>query len=440
MDQSFGGGDYPSQAERSPAPASQQQEPAAETSSRPALVKAESAPVYCPAYVWDARAGAETVEKYKHNKEAQAGTKWARPPGNYADLIGRAMLESPPPHQLDVCAVFKSIVKKWPHFTLEPRLLYNGIRHGIANNAAFTRVQRPHGDPHSQARQWRVTPGYEYYFDISAQRPETVVQPRRIASSSSSIGPFEMEMDDSPEIPLRSLYESDDRKRARTPEASIRNTDIDRTPMGPAADRTPVARSVERPPRLNMEAIRSHSIMSGFSTSTSTQGEFTPALSFDGGSSARPSPFSLNYLPPINVPQEAVRPRSRELSEPDSCLGFPTSSFRTTSEFLNQQCSRVPLASKTNHQDTPSALGFSPFANTKSQGVDYYREYDQSPDIISPLPRALNPSSAYKPVPIRSLSALSSNRSGSATTSVSGNTVSSLASAMDVSLVRSRNA
>ena len=411
--------------------------------SQPAAIKRESSAAhYCPGYVWDVLAPADIVAKYKNDKEVQKATKYQRPAGNYADLIGRALLESAPPYQLDVARVFKAIAAKHAHFTLDPRLLYNGIRHSINNNVAFTRVQRPHGEPHAQANHWRVTPGYEYWFEEGAQRPRAEPQPRRTASESSSIGPFHIEMDDSPEIPLRSLFEVNRRERARTPEASNVNMDVDRTPVGPTINRTPLARSAERPPRLDMQAIRSHSIMSGFSASAVTQGDNTPALSFDDGSSGRPSPFSFMDLSAFSIPQEATRNGGQEMASPDSSLGFPSSSFNVSSAFLSQQNSRKPLANKTNQQDSagPSALGFSPFAKFSSHGGGFNLGYDQSPDIVSPLPQALAGSGLHKPVSVRSLSALSTTRPGSATTSVSSNSVSSLASAMDFSLVRSRHA
>jgi hypothetical protein len=423
-----------------PVPEAVTEETAEFPACRPTQVKQEpDIKSYCPGYVWDVLASKSIVAKYKEDKAARAGTIYEKPAGSYCMLIGQALIEAPNPHQLDVASVFESIAAKYPYFTLDPRLLYNGVRHQINANAAFTRVQRLHGDPNARIRKWCITPGYEYWFIDGLEREKRERKPRRTVSESSSIGPFEMEMDDSPEIPLRMLFEADERRRAETPEAAIRNSDVDRTPMGPTNNRTPLARgSAERPPRLDMQAIRSHSMMSGLSAST--EGDLTPALSLDGGSSARPSPYPLNELPPLSIMEEATRSRSREIASPDSCLGFPSSNFTATSTFLSQQSSRVPLAGKTNYQPS-STLGFSPFANSKPpSGKEQHGGYQQSPDIHSPLPQLSTGSGLQKPVPIRSLSALSSTRPGSATTSVSNSTVSSLASAMDVTLVRSRNA
>ena len=402
--------------------------------------------VYCPQYVLDCQAPEHVRKALLNDKDARRGTKYARPTGSYTILIGKSILQaSSKGDGLKVVEIFHSILEQYPYFTLDPRLLYNGIRHAVTHCVAFTKVQMPHGDISVQSRIWRVTPGYEYWFEaghnsvafLEARRKRTASQ-----SSSGTEAPFEMEMDnESPEIPLISLFEQD-RARATTPDQQNTAGDVERTPIGPASDRTPMARSSqERPPRLDMNATRSNSALSRMNASSS--GTLTPGLSSDAGSSVGPSSSLFLDMSSMDFPVDASWSHSRGVESAATCLGFQNSTTRSafgaSSTFIQGQSSRTPFSEVSNQRSaiaTPK-FGFSPFMNFNSNTGSWSQPDNTGNDLVD-RPLSKQGPLLHKPVPVRSLSALGMSRPGSATVATSTSTVSSLASAMDVSLIRSR--
>ena len=402
--------------------------------------------IYCPQYVLDCQAPEHVRKALLNDKDAQTGTKYAKPTESYTILIGKAILQATSKGDgLKVIEIFHSILQRYPYFTLDPRLLYNGIRHTVTHSIAFTKIQMPHGDVSVKSRIWRVTPGYEYWFETghnSVAYFET--RPKRTASQSSSgtEAPFEMELDDeSPEIPLISLYEQDD-ARATTPERQDAAGDVERTPSGPSSDRTPVARSSqERPPRLDMNAIRSNSAISRMSGSSC--GTLTPGLSSDAGSSVGPSSSFFFDISNMEVPLDTGRPYSRGIVSAAAGMSFPTSTtksdFGASSAFIRGQSSRTPFSEVGNQRSGTVApnFGFSPFVNFNAN-TGSWSQADKAGNDLVDRPLSKQGPLLHKPVPVRSLSALGMSRPGSATVATSTSTVSSLASAMDVSLIRSR--
>jgi hypothetical protein len=402
--------------------------------------------VYCPQYVLDCQAPEHVRKALLNDKDAQNGTKYAKPTSSYTILIGKTILQaSSECDGLKVIEIFRSILEKYPYFTLDPRLLYNGIRHAVTHSVAFTKVQMPHGDISVQSRIWRVTPGYEYWFEAGHNSVAYLeARPKRTASQSSSSteAPFEMEMDDeSPEIPLISLVEQD-RARATTPERQNAAGDVERTPIGPSSDRTPMARSSqERPPRLDMNAIRSNTVLSRMSASSC--GTLTPGLSSDAGSSVGPSSSMFLDMSNMEIPLDAGRPYSRGIDKAVAGLNFPnsatTSDFSASSASIRGQSSRTPFSEVGNQRSGIVApkFGFSPFMNFNANTASWSRPDNAGNDLVD-RPLSKQGALLHKPVPVRSLSALGMSRPGSATVATSTSTVSSLASAMDVSLIRSR--
>lgn len=124
-------------------------------------------------------------------------------------------------------------------------------------------------------------------------------------------------------------------------------------------------------------------------------------------------------------------------------MSFPTSTtksdFGASSAFIRGQSSRTPFSEVGNQRSGIAApkFGFSPFVNFNANTGSWSQPDKAGNDLVD-RPLSKQGPLLHKPVPVRSLSALGMFRPGSATVATSTSTVSSLASAMDVSLIRSR--
>jgi hypothetical protein len=138
------------------------------------VTKVKQTGVAFPAYVDRVEVPAEWKSIYDSGKELPSG--FSRPPYDYAGLIGRILLEGgDTPKRMTVAELFYALINKYPFYMAHPRLLYNGLRHNLTGCDALIKADRQWGDQAS-SRYWTIKPGCEscfgtgYYVKDSASR------------------------------------------------------------------------------------------------------------------------------------------------------------------------------------------------------------------------------------------------------------------------------
>lgn len=145
-----------------------------ESNKEEKIVKAKPTGVAFPAYVDRVEIPTEWKEIYESGKDLPSG--FSRPPYDYAGLIGRVLLEGgDAPKRMTVAELFYALINKYPFYMAHPRLLYNGLRHNLTGCEALIKADRQWGDQAS-SRYWTIKPGCEpcfgtgYYVKDSASR------------------------------------------------------------------------------------------------------------------------------------------------------------------------------------------------------------------------------------------------------------------------------
>jgi hypothetical protein len=362
--------------------------------------------------------------------------KFGKPNKSYATLCGEEFLSSPAPHYLHVQEIFCGIIERFAYFRFDPRLLYHGIRHVLSSNYAFERMDRPWGDQSGQARMWRIKPGQEELFLPLSECESSPV----LSSSGSSFRSIPMddlqirELDGDEPVQMIKEQRGLVPVRPCTPIRPVAGVDLERTPVaGPCVtnDDTPMAIPNRSSRRSGMAppVLRSQS-----------------ALSTMSGGSQIPPPTDLND-PQGSFPTSDIRGVENMqygwFNIPDvSMEGLGTKNTQTLpsmklgSTHPNRACARTPFNDRNNYQGSFPRT-FLPVQQSvpifTSQG-----RFDRESIRGNVGPIRPTSGKTRRPVPIRALSSLSLNRPSAPTLAVQNTTVSSLASAMDMSLVRSR--
>lgn len=118
-----------------------------------------------PAYVRAVKLPAHLREAYARGEGNNPFSPLARPPMSYAALIGQALLTCEAPQALTICEIFCAIAQRYPYYSANPKLLYNGVRHAMTISEAFVKLPREWGDQSGKARKWAIKEGCADWFD-----------------------------------------------------------------------------------------------------------------------------------------------------------------------------------------------------------------------------------------------------------------------------------
>lgn len=133
-----------------------------EEAKKPLPVKTKPTGVAFPAYVDRVQVPDEWKSIYESGNDLPSG--FSRPPYDYAGLIGRVLLEGGGvPRRMTVAELFYALINKYPFYMAHPRLLYNGLRHNLTGCEALIKADRQWGDQAS-SRYWTIKPGCESCF------------------------------------------------------------------------------------------------------------------------------------------------------------------------------------------------------------------------------------------------------------------------------------
>lgn len=136
--------------------------PTKEETKKAAPVKVKQTGVAFPAYVDRVQVPDEWKSIYESGNDLPSG--FSRPPYDYAGLIGRVLLEGGGvPKRMTVAELFYALINKYPFYMAHPRLLYNGLRHNLTGCEALIKADRQWGDQAS-SRYWTIKPGSESCF------------------------------------------------------------------------------------------------------------------------------------------------------------------------------------------------------------------------------------------------------------------------------------
>lgn len=136
--------------------------PTKEETKKSAPVKVKPTGVAFPAYVDRVQVPDEWKSIYESENDLPSG--FSRPPYDYAGLIGRVLLEGGgPPKRMTVAELFYALINKYPFYMAHARLLYNGLRHNLTGCEALIKADRQWGDQAS-SRYWTIKPGSESCF------------------------------------------------------------------------------------------------------------------------------------------------------------------------------------------------------------------------------------------------------------------------------------
>lgn len=133
-----------------------------EKDKEPEATKTKPTGVAFPAYVDRVEIPDDWKQIYESGQDLPAAL--ARPPYDYAGLIGRVLLEdTDKPKRMTVAELFYALINKYPFYMAHPRLLYNGLRHNLTGCEALIKADRQWGDQAS-SRYWTIKPGCESCF------------------------------------------------------------------------------------------------------------------------------------------------------------------------------------------------------------------------------------------------------------------------------------
>jgi hypothetical protein len=136
--------------------------PAKDETKKSAPAKVKPTGVAFPAYVDRVKVPDEWKSIYESGNDLPSG--FSRPPYDYAGLIGRILLEGGgAPKRMTVAELFYALINKYPFYMAHPRLLYNGLRHNLTGCDALMKADRQWGDQAS-SRYWTIKPGCESCF------------------------------------------------------------------------------------------------------------------------------------------------------------------------------------------------------------------------------------------------------------------------------------
>lgn len=181
--------------------------PAKEEGKKSAPVKVKPTGVAFPAYVDRVKVPDEWKSIYESGNDLPSG--FSRPPYDYAGLIGRVLLEGGgAPKRMTVAELFYALINKYPFYMAHPRLLYNGLRHNLTGCDALMKADRQWGDQAS-SRYWTIKPGCESCFGTGYYVRESVKGGAKARKAAAAAAEAELANPDDDALSTSAAADSD---------------------------------------------------------------------------------------------------------------------------------------------------------------------------------------------------------------------------------------